>query len=78
MGFLGAGTIIRVKEQGEVQGLTTAAGIWLTAAIGMAAGMGREATVLLATLLALFVLNVIPKIVAPFGPNDKPSPILKP
>lgn len=78
VGFLGAGTIIRVKEQGEVHGLTTAAGIWLTAAIGMAAGMGRESTALLATLLALFVLYVIPKIVAPFGPRDKPPTILRP
>ncbi len=78
VGFLGAGTIIRVKEQGEVQGLTTAAGIWLTAAIGMAAGMGREATAVLATLLALFVLTVIPKIIEPFGPREKPPTILRP
>ena len=78
VGFLGAGTIIRVPAQGEVQGLTTAAGIWLTAAIGMAAGMGREATALLATLLALFVLYAIPKIAAPFGPRDKPPTILRP
>ena len=78
VGFLGAGTIIRVPAQGEVQGLTTAAGIWLTAAIGMAAGMGREATALLATLLALFVLYAIPKMVQPFGPRDKPPTILRP
>ena len=45
----------------EVTGLTTAAGIWLTAAIGVAAGMGRESTAVLSTLLALVILTVIPK-----------------
>lgn len=44
IGFLGAGTIIKGNADEEVKGLTTAAGIWLTAAVGMASGMGREAT----------------------------------
>ncbi len=42
--------------------MTTAAGIWLTAAIGVAAGMGREATAILSTLLALGILSLIPKV----------------
>jgi len=70
VGFLGAGAIIRVGDQGEVRGLTTAAGIWLTAAIGMAAGLGREATAVLATLLALFVLYAIPNFASSFDPRD--------
>ncbi|MDB5895743.1 MAG: methyltransferase, partial [Rhodoferax sp.] len=37
-----------------------AAGIWLTAAIGVAAGMGREATAVLSTLLALVIFAVVP------------------
>ena len=37
------------REQEEVKGLTTAASIWLTAALGVAAGMGREATAVLST-----------------------------
>lgn len=55
VGFLCAGTILKVTGPGEdqVRGLTTAAGIWLTAAIGIAAGLGREMTALLSTLLAL-------------------------
>jgi len=73
VGFLGAGAIIRVGEQGEVKGLTTAAGIWLTAAIGMAAGMGREATAVLATLLALFVLSVFPKVAQSLEHRDQPA-----
>jgi putative Mg2+ transporter-C (MgtC) family protein len=62
VGFLGAGTIIRVGDQREVKGLTTAAGIWLTAAIGMSAGIGREATAILCTVLALTVLSVFPRV----------------
>jgi len=60
VGFLGAGAIIMGTKQVETRGLTTAAGIWLTAAIGIAAGMGREMTAVLSTLLALFILSVVP------------------
>ena len=63
VGFLGAGAIILGTKQVETQGLTTAAGIWVTAAIGAAAGMGRESTAVLSTLVALFVLSVVPWIV---------------
>ncbi|AVT16846.1 methyltransferase [Paracidovorax avenae] len=56
VGFLGAGTILKSDGAHQIRGLTTAAGIWLTAAIGVAAGLGREATALLSTLLALLVL----------------------
>ncbi|MFY3383439.1 MgtC/SapB family protein [Paracidovorax sp. MALMAid1276] len=60
VGFLGAGTILKGDAESQVKGLTTAAGIWLTAAIGVAAGLGQEATAVLSTLLALFVLWLIP------------------
>lgn len=63
VGFLGAGAIILGTKQVETRGLTTAAGIWVTAAIGVAAGMGRESTAVLSTLVALFVLSVVPWIV---------------
>ena len=62
VGFLGAGAIIMGKRQEEAKGMTTAAGIWLTAAIGVAAGMGREATAVLSTFLALVILYLIPKV----------------
>ena len=61
VGFLGAGTIIKGKEEESVKGLTTAAGIWLTAAIGIAAGMGRESSAVLSTILALIILALVPK-----------------
>lgn len=60
VGFLGAGTILKGDAEGQVKGLTTAAGIWLTAAIGVAAGLGQEATAVLSTVLALVVLWLIP------------------
>lgn len=60
VGFLGAGAIISGTKQVETRGLTTAAGIWVTAAIGIAAGMGRESTAVLSTLVALFVLSLVP------------------
>jgi len=41
VGFLGAGSIIKKNREEDVDGLTTAAGIWLTAAVGIAAGLGR-------------------------------------
>ena len=60
VGFLGAGTILKAEHEDKVRGLTTAAGIWLTAAIGVAAGLGREATAVLSTLLTLGVLALMP------------------
>ncbi|GEM_PF-49403 len=60
VGFLGAGTILKSDGAHQIRGLTTAAGIWLTAAIGVAAGLGREATALLSTVLALLVLGAEP------------------
>ena len=70
VGFLGAGAIIKGSGDEESKGLTTAAGIWLTAAIGMAAGMGREATAVLSTLIALIILYTVPKIVGRFAHRD--------
>ncbi|MQA29354.1 MAG: MgtC/SapB family protein [Luteitalea sp.] len=41
IGFIGAGTILKRPDSGDVQGLTTAASLWLTAAIGLAVGAGQ-------------------------------------
>jgi putative Mg2+ transporter-C (MgtC) family protein len=60
VGFLGAGAIIMGTKEVGPRGLTTAAGIWVTAAIGIAAGMGRESTAVLSTLIALLILSVVP------------------
>ena len=63
VGFLGAGAIIKHASAHSVQGLTTAAGVWMTAAIGVACGLGREATAVLSTVLALAVLAAVPHLV---------------
>lgn len=73
IGFLGAGTIIKSESEQSVHGLTTAAGIWLTAAIGIAAGMGRETSAILSTAFALVILSVVPRITSFFGIGDDPN-----
>lgn len=60
IGFLGAGAIIQMK--GSVRGLTTAAGIWMIAAIGMAVGVGLYVVSVIATLLILFILLQLERI----------------
>ncbi len=54
VGFLGAGAIIQTK--GSIRGLTTAAGIWMVAALGLAVGVGLYGIAVVATLLILFTL----------------------
>ncbi len=58
IGFLGAGAILKHKNQ-DVRGLTTAASLWLTAAVGVAAGMGLEGTALLSAALGWVVLALL-------------------
>jgi putative Mg2+ transporter-C (MgtC) family protein len=50
-----------------VKGLTTAAGIWLTAAIGVAAGLGKEFTAIACTLLTLSILFFVPRLLGQEG-----------
>lgn len=54
IGFLGAGAIIQMK--GSIKGLTTAAGIWMVAAIGLAVGVGLYTLSIVATALILIIL----------------------
>lgn len=60
IGFLGAGAIIQMK--GSVRGLTTAAGIWMISAIGMAVGCGLYMISVIATALILFILVLLERI----------------
>lgn len=60
IGFIGAGTILQAK--GHVEGLTTAASIWLVAGIGMAVGLGLYPLAVMATVLgvvSLVILHVV-------------------
>ena len=69
IGFIGAGAILKHAGAREVQGLTTAASIWLTAAVGLAAGLGRLGLSLIAVALALLILAVFTRIERHVGPE---------
>jgi putative Mg2+ transporter-C (MgtC) family protein len=57
IGFIGAGSILKLSDQRDVQGLTTAAGIWMTAAVGVAVGLGSLGVALLSTVFTLAILS---------------------
>jgi putative Mg2+ transporter-C (MgtC) family protein len=57
LGFLGAGSILRAKDGTEVQGLTTAATVWIAAGLGVTAGLGAWFITVAGTLVTLFLLT---------------------
>lgn len=61
VGFLGAGTIIVTANQ-EVKGLTTAAGLWASACIGLAVGAGFYECVLICFVLVLIIMRFLPAV----------------
>jgi putative Mg2+ transporter-C (MgtC) family protein len=63
IGFLGAGAILKIHNEQEIMGLTTAAAIWMTAAIGCTCGLGRGGSALLAALLTWTILDFLPRVV---------------
>ena len=67
IGFLGAGTVWRAQD--HVKGLTTAASMWVAAAIGMAVGAGFGVLALAATLITLFILAVMQRLERRFFPH---------
>lgn len=79
IGFLGAGAILKQDGRAGIKGLTTAASIWVAAAVGIAAGMGRETTAILGTLAALFILGAMARVErhvdpdADTGDHERPS-----
>jgi putative Mg2+ transporter-C (MgtC) family protein len=62
IGFLGAGAILKMESKREIYGLTTAAGVWMTAAIGVAIGLGHLGTAALGVLFAWIVLALVIKL----------------
>jgi putative Mg2+ transporter-C (MgtC) family protein len=59
IGFLGAGTILKLTQEREIRGLTTAASIWMTTAIGITVGLGALGLALMGTVLAWGVLALV-------------------
>ena len=72
IGFLGAGTIFLSGRQQRVHGLTTAASIWVIAAVGIAVGCDRFLLATGASLLTLLILHVLIRLEPPHAREDAP------
>lgn len=59
IGFLGGGAILKVSQERDIHGLTTAAGIWLTCAVGVGVGLGGLGVGLIAVALAWIILALL-------------------
>ena len=70
IGFIGAGAILKITEARVIEGLTTAAGIWLTAALGVAVGLGRFGVAAISAVLAWVILAVVSRIEKPNASRD--------
>lgn len=66
IGFIGAGSILKLDRERDIQGLTTAAGVWMTAAVGVAVGLGSLGVALLSTVFTVGILS--------FASRYEPSP----
>lgn len=62
IGFIGAGAILKLTNEREITGLTTAASIWMTAAVGVAAGLGRWGSAALGVILTWIILSIVAQI----------------
>ena len=71
IGFLGGGAILKLTSEREIHGLTTAAGIWMTAAASGAAALGQIVVALIGTLLGLLVLVVVRRLEKDLGHRTK-------
>ena len=71
IGFIGAGTILKRSDTEEIKGLTTAASIWLTAAIGVSAAVGPLWVPVLSAFSAWIILSMLGKIESWFGPTNR-------
>jgi putative Mg2+ transporter-C (MgtC) family protein len=70
IGFIGAGAILKLEDARAIEGLTTAAGIWLTAALGLAAGTGRYGLAAISAVMAWLILAVVSRLEIRQGKND--------
>lgn len=70
IGFLGAGTILKLSTEVEVKGLTTASSIWLAAALGTVAGLGQYALAAAAGLMSLLVLAILRPLTKAIGKGN--------
>ena len=71
IGFIGAGAILKLAAEREIAGLTTAAGIWMTAAVGVTVGLGQLGTAILSVFLTWIILAVLGRFEHRTGKEDK-------
>lgn len=73
IGFLGAGAILKLEQQRVIKGLTTAAGIWMTAALGVTIGLGHLGTAAIAVFFTWVVLSTLVRMEKTIdNPSDGP------
>jgi putative Mg2+ transporter-C (MgtC) family protein len=81
IGFLGGGAILKLTAEHEIHGLTTAAGLWLTAAASVAVGLGQLPLAIVGVCLGLIVLAAFTKVEKRLGHHasqdaaDRPPPV---
>lgn len=73
VGFIGAGTILKNTATREIEGLTTAASLWLSAAVGLAMGAGLVWLPVMSTVLALAILIVVGRVQRTLGLAEPPA-----
>jgi putative Mg2+ transporter-C (MgtC) family protein len=74
IGFIGAGAILKLTTEREIHGLTTAASIWMTTAVGVAVGLGRLGIAAVSVALAWVILSVLGRIERQLAPDAGPGP----
>jgi putative Mg2+ transporter-C (MgtC) family protein len=62
IGFIGAGAIMKLPDERQIDGLTTAAGIWMTAALGLAAGLGRFGLAFITAVITWVILAIVARV----------------
>jgi putative Mg2+ transporter-C (MgtC) family protein len=70
IGFLGAGAIMKRESEQRISGITTAAGIWTTAAMGFAVGAGYIGAAIVCTAMAWAILYFLNAVAEPIRPDD--------
>ena len=71
IGFIGAGVILRNPQESTVHGLTSAATVWLTAALGIACALAAWTTVAVGTALTIFILYVVRQVEAHISSGEE-------
>ena len=74
IGFIGAGAILKLTKEHKITGLTTAAGLWMTAAVGVAAGLGRWGVAGVSAALTWIILALLIRMEARNGDGEAAEP----